>query len=347
MQNSHQVTPFDAPDGGIAEKVDFLRSPAAYPEATARVDVVETHMSWIFLTDRFAYKLKKPVRYEFLDFRSLRNRRRNCEQEVVLNRRLAPAVYLGVVPLTVDRKKGLHLGGTGTTVDWLVKMQRLPRERMLDQVIAEGRIDSELLRRLGQFLAAFYRDAEPIPMAAEAYRRRFAADISENQRHLNDVAYGLPRDIIDNCCNAQTHFIVSRPDMLGRRAEDNHIVEAHGDLRPEHICLGDIPQIIDCLEFKRDFRLMDPVDELSFLALECEYKGAPAVGGLMLEVYREVTGDFPAKELIDFYKSYRACLRAKLAVWHLRDDGQPQPQKWLARARSYLEIARGYAETLD
>jgi aminoglycoside phosphotransferase family enzyme len=336
----------DTPDLGIEAKVAFLGRPAAYAEAPARVEAVETHMSWVFLTDRLAYKLKKPVCYEFLDFRTLDSRRRNCEAEVRLNRRLAPTVYLGVVPLTFARREGLRLDGSGETVEWLVKMRRLPREAMLDRAIAEGQVAPAHLRSVGLLLARFYREAAPVAMTAAAYCHRFAAGIGENRRHLREPAYGLPAEAVEWVCDLQAGFVASRAPLLGQRAEAGHIVEAHGDLRPEHICLGEPPVIIDCLEFNRDLRLLDPVDELSFLALECERLGAAEIGDMMLGLYREATGDTPAEELIAFYKSYRACVRAKIAAWHLRDREVREPAKWPALARAYLERAVSHAARL-
>jgi aminoglycoside phosphotransferase family enzyme len=135
--------------------------------------------------------------------------------------------------------------------------------------------------------------------------------------------------------------------VFDARVRARRIIEAHGDLRPEHICLTDPPVIIDCLEFNRNLRLLDPVDELSFLGLECERLGAPLVGATMLDLYREATGDAPAEELIAFYKSYRACLRAKIAAWHLRDSEIREPEKWPALARTYLELANAHAAGLD
>src|SRR5690606_21991313 len=119
--------------------------------------------------------------------------------------------------------------------------------------------------------------------------------------------------------------------------------EAHGDLRPEHICLTPEPVFIDCLEFKREFRLLDPVDELSFLALECEHAGAAFVGDIVFDTYRHATQDHPPEELICFYKSYRASLRAKLAIWHLKDSPIQQRSKWTYRAKEYLQLAKQYS----
>jgi aminoglycoside phosphotransferase family enzyme len=347
MKGLSDLSGTDTPGPGIEAKVEFLRHPGAYAEASAQVQVVETHMSWVFLTDRFAYKLKKPVCYELLDFRTLEARRRNCEAEVRLNRRLAPTVYLGIVPLTFNFREGLRLDGAGKTVEWLVKMRRLPREAMLDQAVAAGDVSPARLKGAGRLLTRFYREAAPVEMAPAVYCDRFAVGVAANRRHLQEPAYRLPLQQVERLSDCQASFVYSRAPLLGRRAEARHIVEAHGDLRPEHICLGEPPEIIDCLEFNRDLRLLDPVDELSFLALECERLGATEIGNMVLGLYREATGDAPAEELVAFYKSYRACVRAKIAIWHLRDREVRNPARWPALAKAYLDIAADYAARLD
>lgn len=327
----------------IAAKVAFLKRPGSYPDAPRRVEVAETHMSWVFLTARHAYKLKKPVRYDFFDFRTIAARRRNCEEEVRLNRRLAPDVYLGTVPLTIDPKGGLHLGGFGEAVDWLVKMHRLPADRVLGRAIETGTLHAAQVRTFALELARFYKASAPVPMSPSEYLARFAVDIEDNRRALNDPRYGLHAGLVKTVSEAQRAFLRARPELFEKRVRDGRVVEAHGDLRPEHIFLGPKPQIIDCLEFRRAFRLLDPADELSFLALECERLGGPAVGDLVFDVYRQVTSDAPPEKLISFYKAYRACIRAKLAVWHLRDADAREPEKWPALARAYLALAQGYA----
>jgi hypothetical protein len=174
------------PDLGIGAKLAFLARAEAYPEASERVEVLETHMSWVFLTERFAYKLKKPVRYEFLDFRTIPARRHYCEEEIRLNRRLAPETYLRLVPLTMGRDGKLCLGGFGEPVDWLVKMYRLPRKRMLDQAIANRSVREPQIRGVALFLAEFYRDAAPVAMTPRAYRERLNSEVTANLRHLRN-----------------------------------------------------------------------------------------------------------------------------------------------------------------
>ena len=325
-------------DPGLAAKVAFLSRPESYAEPARTVATVETHMSWVFLLDRHAFKLKKPVRLPYLDFSTVALRRTACADEVRLNRRLASDVYLGMVPLTCTADNELAIGGDGRVVDWLVRMRRLPAERMLDRMIAARALSVEDLRLVVRRLAAFYRDCTPIPASPEAYRERFAAGIRENGRELARPAYGLAAREVEDLCEHQRSALDRLADALAARA--GRTVEAHGDLRPEHVCVEGAPQVIDCLEFSRDLRILDPADELAFLTLECERLGAGWVHACAFAAYAEATGDTPAPVLVAFYQSYRAAVRAKIAAWHLNDDGVRAPAAWTARAAGYVALAR-------
>jgi uncharacterized protein len=328
----------------LAAKVAALKERSLYPERPASVEFVETHMSCVFLTDAFAYKLKKPVRYEFLDFTTMAQRRLSCEEELRLNRRLAPDVYLAVVPLTVHANGALALDGVGLQVDWLVKMRRLSASRMLDAAIASNALSDEDVDGVAGVLARFYAAAEPVATDPLAYPRRFERDIELSRREL--LAHGLSLDEIDAPLTLQLRFLKGRRHLLERRALDGRIIEGHGDLRPEHVHLGPPPRIIDCLEFNRALRLVDPVDEICFLTMECERLGAALAGERVLAAYGAATGDRPPAQLALFYKSFRACLRARLAIWHLRDEVIDNPAKWVARAREYVQLSSRYAEAL-
>lgn len=323
----------------IREKIDFLRRADAYPEKPARVETIETHMSWVFLTGAFAYKLKKPVRHPFLDFITLAARRRYCGLEIKLNRRLAPDVYCGLARLAHERGR-LRLGGSGATVDWLVKMRRLPAQRMLDAAIRDRTVSAADLRNVSHLLTAFYRGLAPVAMSARAYLRRVETDVRDCAAELARPQWRLAPRQVERIARAQTAFLAERGALLEERARRGRIVEAHGDLRPEHVCLMVQPVIIDCLEFKREFRLLDPVDELSFLAMECERLGSPA-GDSILRNYLRAVGDDVPEPLMLFYRTYRACLRAKLSIWHLADHAVKR-DKWRRRAREYLELAASY-----
>jgi aminoglycoside phosphotransferase family enzyme len=331
--------PLSVAEPTLDAKVAFLREASSYPEPTYRVEALETHMSWVFLIDGFVYKLKRPVRCELLDFRTLRARRHYCQEEVRLNHRLAPDVYLGLVPLTIDRRGHLALGGIGEVVDWLVRMRRLPAEQMLDYVLQHGGLDPQDLERLARHLAAFYSALPSEPLDAPRYRMRCLRRVLAATRELSREGFDLPQDQVRAVCQAQCAALQRIGALLDERVRLGRIVKGHGDLRPEHVYLGVPLAIIDCLEFSHELSVADPADELAFLALECERIGVPGPGIALLQAYGRLTGDVAPPPLVHFYQSCRASTRAMIAARHLLDDRFRHSPHWWRRASQYLELA--------
>jgi aminoglycoside phosphotransferase family enzyme len=328
----------------IEEKVGFLRTWEAYGHYPQAVDVKETHTSWIFSAGDRVYKLKKPVHLPFLDFRTLAARESNCREEVRLNRRLAPDVYLGVVPLTLDEDGRLAIAGCGEVVDWLVEMRRLPDELMLDQAILRHTIEHDRSGRIeavADLLIAFYK-AFPAEISALAYVQQFAREHDINEAVLRDLRFNLDGAQVSDVLDRVRHGIEDAAGLKDR-VKHHRIVEGHGDLRPEHVCVSDPPVIIDCLEFSRKLRLVDPFDELTFLTLECELIGARWVGEHIIERCAEGLDDKPPPRLLEFYWTYRACLRARIALAHLLEPNPRTPEKWVPLARRYLQLAQSPA----
>lgn len=303
-------------------------------------------MSWVFLAGERAYKLKKPVKYPFLDFSTLSAREADCREEDRLNRRLAPDVYLGVIPLALGADGGLVLGGKGEPVDWLVMMRRLPADRMLDQAIANGTVAQSQIGEVANVLARFYHDLDPADVTPEEYVAHFAREQEKNRSLLTDERFDLPGTALNAVLSRIEAVLTDEPDLLTRRARDGRIVDGHGDLRPEHVCLSEPPVIIDCLEFNKNFRLVDPFDELAFLGMECERMGFPWIGEMLISRCAEELGDRPSERLLAFYAAYRACLRARLALAHLLEPDPRTPEKWLPLSRTYLAIAERACVTL-
>jgi aminoglycoside phosphotransferase family enzyme len=302
-------------------------------------------MSWVFLTAEHAYKLKKPVREDYLDFSTLSAREHYCREELRLNQRLAPGIYLDVVPLRRDSQGELRVAGAGETVEWLVKMNRLDAESMLDRMIRAGPVPEARLAELGGILAAFYRDAPAAALGSAEYLENRRAAVTLNLRLLGDPLFELDAGAPQRVHSALLALIESEADSFGARAA--RIVEAHGDLRPEHICLSAPPVIYDRLEFNRGFRLLDPAEELSYLAMECELLGAPAVGARVFEVYVARSGDDPPASVRHWYMAYRACLRARLAARHILDRPREEWRPWLREARRYLDAAQGHCQAVN
>lgn len=331
----------------LESKVAFLRQPSSFPEPAYRVEAVETHMSWVFLTDQYAYKLKKPVCHDFLDFRTIEARRHYCEEEVRLNRRLAAQVYLGIVALSIDALGHLQLSEHGTVIDWLVKMRRLPTGHMLDYALRNHTASADDIRRVAARMAMFYRDCPPIAFEPRAYRARILRDISRNEEELSRPAYQLSKEQVQRLCRAQRAVVNDRGDWFDARVRAGKIIEGHGDLRPEHICLVPAVAVIDCLEFSQDLRTIDPADELAYLALECERLGMPELGEVLLRHYCATSGDRPPPALLHFYRSFRAALRARIAVKHLDEEKFRYSAEWRRRGNIYLQLAQAHQDSIN
>lgn len=323
----------------LETKLRFLRQPSSYPGLPSSVTAIETHMSWVFLAGDLAFKLKKPIRYAYLDFTALDSRAFACREEVRLNARLAPDVYLDAVPLRVTAAGGLAFGAHGAIVDWLVKMKRLPADRMLDWLIEYGTVLPQDVDAAALRLVTFYRKAEPVKQSADEVWLRFAREHEFDAKVLGDQRFALDGGHVDSVLRDMQRAIEDVRPSIQQRTELGVYVEGHGDLRPEHVCLLPEPVIIDCLEFNRDLRLLDPFDEVAFLGLECERLGAAWIGERLLsECQRQLQHAAPPA-LIQFYRAARALLRARLALAHLLEPNPRTPQKWEPRARHYLDLA--------
>ncbi|BBK44794.1 hypothetical protein STVA_48140 [Allostella vacuolata] len=330
----------------LEDKVRFLRRPGSYPFDAREVIARETHMSWLFLVGNRVYKLKKPVRFPYLDFSTLQRREAACRAEWRLNRRLAPDVYLDVVPLS-SSQSGLAIGGEGVVTDWLVVMRRLQEEATLEAALRAHRLELADADRIAATLGAFYARARRVPVQPARHVAAWRAALAYNRRVLLDPRFDLPRGCVERIARTQRRFLVERSRLLRARVHGGRIVDAHGDLRPEHIWLCDRVTIIDCLEFDPQLRALDALDEIAFLHLECDRLGARWVGERIRRRLARRLGEEPASGLFVFYRSHRAMLRARLSIAHLLDAQPSMPEKWQRAARAYLHLAAADAARLD
>ncbi len=336
-----------ADDITLEQVVAALCRPETYAETPARVEVIETHMSFVFLTAGHAYKLKKPVRYEFLDFSTRALRKFYCEEELRLNRRLAQDVYLDVVSLSRTPGGRLRVGLAGTALEWLVRMRRLPQEHMLDERIRHGTLEAGQIVALASRLARFYRGLPCERIAPSAQIESLQAEIDRSATVLLEHAEALTLHSVQALHAAQTARLNENAGTLRERVAAGRIVEGHGDLRPEHVCLLAEPVVFDCLEFNRSLRIVDPWDELAFLALECTRLGAPRAARSLLDHYGRLTQDIAPPALVALYQSIRAALRARLCLLHVREPERTDAAMWLERANVYVGVAAYHAGITD
>jgi aminoglycoside phosphotransferase family enzyme len=330
----------------LAEKVAFLGSADAHGHTSERVTCRETHMSWVFLVGDRVYKLKKPVRFPYLDFSSLERRHAACVAELVLNRRLAPDVYQRIVPL-VRSGRTLRLGGPGEIVDWLVVMRRLDEAETLEHALLTRQLTVGQLDPLIATLARFYHRAGRVSISPSIHLSNWRRNLADNRRVLLDPRLGLPSGLVRRLDRVLRRFLAQRSEAIAARARRRCIVDGHGDLRPEHIWPGPPVRIIDCLEFNPQLRAIDPLDEIAYLGIECARLGGEQYGAYLT---RRIGGRLPggfSEELFTFYRCYRAMLRARLAIAHLLEPEPRTPAKWPRLARAYLELASREASRLE
>jgi len=339
----HDLRAGDRPDPafgvGIERMVEFLGNAHSYPEQASRVDIIETHFSFVFLTDRYAYKLKKPAHGQGFDFRTVEARRRNALAELRLNRRLAPDVYLAIVPVVLTGAGTLAFSRPGSVVDWLVKMTRLDADRMLERHLARHEWRYAEIEALAQRLAQFYAKARRAELTTVKGIGRLRQELRASVATFGRLGDAGLLALATRQARWLDWFLRRRSALFCGRIEARRIVEGHGDLRPEHVYLNGTPRIIDCLEFRADLRELDPIGEIAYLALECRRLGGLTIGARLLRRYCQRTGDALPRELVHFYAALNALVRARIAVQHLAEPGARTRAEFIGCASEYLAIA--------
>ena len=324
----------------------LLRS-AAYPWRPQTVELVETHISWVFLAGDRVVKVKRPVAYPFVDHTSLTARHQSCLDEVRLNRRLTDGVYLDVVPI-VQTPGGCRVGGEGTPIEWATLMRRLPASGMLDTLLRAGTAPTDLADRLADRLIPFHRENAPLcgrTMDIAAAATRIVTDNLDelapfSGEPIGAIQFGLVGD-------AMHRFVADRRGLLRDRAAAGWIREGHGDLRVEHVCLepDGVVQIFDCVEFNREVRCADIASDLAYLLMDLTRLGASQVAAALLARYREAGMDLP-DELLRFYCAHRALVRAKVACLGLAAANPEVAASLAVKVTDYLDLATASAVTV-
>lgn len=327
-------------------QITFLSSPAAYPEPTSAVQHLQTHISHIFLTDCYAYKIKKPVDFGFLNFTTLEKRRFYCHEELRLNRRLSPDIYLEVVALRDDGQGGLTFFGEGAVREYAVKMRRMPAERIMARLLELGAVTEAEITQIAEKVAGFHAAAERgHAIASFGSRAMIRENWNENLqqaapyigRTLSTSDHRLISDWVTSCleCNGE---------LLEQRVQQGFIRDCDGDLHSENICLDDQVHIFDCIEFNEKFRYSDTAADVAFLAMDLENHGRRDLAEKFVANYETVSNDFSLRGVLPLYLVNRAFIRGKVESFRLDDPLISAQEKEAAaeRARRFFRLARGY-----
>ncbi len=320
-----------------------LMRPDAYPFVLERIEVMETHISWVILTGPFAYKIKKPVNFGFLDFSSLEDRKHYCEEELRLNRRLAPDVYLAVVPITGTAQHP-QMEGEGTTIEYAVKMRQFDNADRFDAKVQAGHLSPESLDKLADRLAVFHNGLVPATTdtpygSPEAIYDAACKNFQVLAEQTDEAAEGERLQPLARWTEQQYHRLYA--GFASRKAE-GYIRECHGDLHLGNIVLlNDEPVPFDAIEFNPALRWIDLMSELAFLVMDLEVRHQPGAGFRCLNHYLATTGDYPGLRFFTFYRVYRAMVRAKITQLSRNRQTETPEQRThqLARYRAYIDYA--------
>jgi uncharacterized protein len=323
-----------------------LLNPKIYPDHPRVINFIETHISLLFLTGNHVYKVKKPVDFGFLDFTSLEKRKLFCEQEVRLNRRLSPDIYLGVVRITREDNRIL-LDGKGELVEYAVKMKQIPEEFLMDKLLERGQVAPKMIEAVSEKLAKFYSTAETNDLIKSyAKPERVKQDTDENFEQTEKyIDVTISREVYEGVKSRTNEFFRTNGKIFEQRIASDRIRDCHGDLRLEHIFWREEISIFDCIEFNERFRYTDVAADIAFLAMDLDYHGRQDLSEHLIRAFIGESGDHELMEVLDFYKCYRAYVRGKVESFRLDDPNMPEREKAeaLKRAQKYFGLAHHYA----
>jgi aminoglycoside phosphotransferase family enzyme/predicted kinase len=338
--------------------VEAMMRPAFYPEPPERVELIQTHISYVFIAGAYVYKLKKAVRFSFIDCTGLEQRRHLCGEEIRLNRRLAPDVYLGMFPVyragkdfalgeQSNHHANNHPKNLGELADYVVKMRRLPAERTLDRMLARGEADHDTIRALASVIVKFHRETSAAQASkygsAAAVWRRIIGELTEVEPFVGYTVSAEQFRTINDYCRG---FVAAHWKMLNTRVETGRVREGHGDLRCEHICIEDSKiSIFDCVEFSQRLRTCDIASEVAFLAMDLDRFGASDLADELVGAIAESIPDVELPLLIPFYKCYRAMIRGVVESLRSRqaEVGEQERVSAIDLANRYFALATEYA----
>ncbi len=335
------------------EWMDTLLSPSIFDGYTGgsagNVKLIQTHISWVFLAGDRVYKIKKPVNFGFLDFSTLEQRKKFCEAELRLNRRLCPDIYLECVPLTWGKGE-FAINGSGDTVEWILVMKRMPEEGLMNRLLERDEIDRGKIDAIVQKLTPFYAGAD----AGEKVRRMGSIEtITHNTEENFDQTQGfiekiIPQGTYDAICRYTREFLADNRELFESRISQGRIREGHGDLYSANICFdpaSDDVYIFDCIEFNQRFRCGDVASDVAFLAMDLDHFGLPQLSGYFIKSFSTTSHDPELLKLNDFYKCYRAYVRGKIGCFTWADKGVSQEVRTSSRkqAAEYFALALRYA----
>lgn len=326
--------------------IGALMNPEVYEEDPGNVELVQTHLSAVFLTRRFAYKVKKAVNFGFLDFTTLEKRRCFCEEELKLNRRLCGDMYLEVVP--INKAIAFKIKGEGETVEYAVKMKRMPQEKIMVKLLEENKVDDKIIDRIAKIIAEFHSKAETNSRISDFgslatietnWKENFEQTEEFIGKTISAKNFKLIRDRVED-------FIKKNTTLFNKRMSEKRVRDCHGDIHSGNIFVTNEIYIFDAIEFNERFRYSDIAADVAFLSMDLDFKKRIDLSNFFVKKYVEYSGDRELMKLLPFYKCYRAYVRGKVTSFKLNDPRISIDDKNAAinEANSYFKLSSAYAK---
>ncbi len=327
---------------------EALMKPEAYDEDTRKIHKVQTHISVVFLTDNFVYKIKKPVNFGFLDFSTLEKRRFYCEKELELNKRLCDDMYLEVVP--INRSTSIRIKGEGETVEFALKMKRMPQAKIMTKLLEQNKITKRLVDKIAKIIADFHAKAKT---GSDINKFGTLAAVKTNcnenfEQTKNVVNKTISASNFKLISEKVSSFMRRNEPLFEKRIAEGKVRDCHGDIHSGNIFVTDKVYIFDAIEFNERFRYCDVASDIAFLAMDLDLKGKKSLSKFLIEKYIEYSGDGDLIPLLPFYKCYRAYVRGKVVGFKLADPNvsTEEKRKALKEAKAYFELAASYAKEI-
>lgn len=328
----------------------LLLNPKVYPEKVSKVRLIQTHISWIFLTGKYVYKVKKPVNFGFVDFSTLKKRKLYCQQELKLNQHLAPEIYLKVLPIT---KKGnqIKIGGQGKIIDWTVVMRELPQEKIMTELLKKGKVTKKIIKKIAKIIARFHQ-RPPVLKIKEKYKslQMIKFNWDENfEQAKKFIQKTISRDDFEFIRNKINNFFKNNKALFLKRKKENKIKWCHGDLHSGNIFIvGNKIYIFDCIEFNERFACQDVANEIAFFAMDLDFYKRSDLSDYFVKNYLKYSRDLEILKLLNFYKCYRAFVRGKINSLKSVDKKieERERRKTAKEAKKYFKLALDYAKNL-
>lgn len=328
--------------------VNALLNHEAYEEEVNEIKFLQTHISFVFLTENYAYKVKKAVNLGFLDFTTLEKRRFFCQKELELNRRLCEDMYVEVVP--INKSKGIKIKGRGETIEYAVKMRRMPQERMMSQLLEENEVDETVVDRIAEIIAEFHSKAETNRKINEygsldVIRRNWDENFQQTTEYVGKTISTTEYELIQKHVNS---FVEQNVPLFEQRVVEGWIRDCHGDIHSGNIFIADKIYIFDAIEFNSRFRYSDVASDVAFLAMDLDFKERIDLSRFFVERYISYSDDQELRKVLPFYKCYRAYVRGKVTSFKLKNPSieTAEVSSVMEEAESYFELAAAYGKTL-